>query len=79
MTLIVNHSDFKVALHGIFAHGAGDPEAFRIGQFKRLINHVILMTPRARRRGAFSEWRGDGGCRSPLNLKPGGELSGRIR
>ena len=29
MTLIVNHSDFKVALHGYFAHYAGT--AFRIG------------------------------------------------
>ena len=23
MILIVNHSDFRVALHGVFAHGAG--------------------------------------------------------
>ena len=29
MTLIVNHSDFKVALHGYFAHYAGT--VFRIG------------------------------------------------
>ena len=41
MTLIVNHSDFKVALHGISAHGAGTAFRIELACFFNAENQVL--------------------------------------
>ena len=41
MTLIVNHSDFGIALHGIFAHGAGAALRIELACFFNTENHFF--------------------------------------
>ena len=41
LTLIVNHSDFKVALHGISAHGAGTAFRIELACFFNAENQVL--------------------------------------